>query len=421
MRRLIAAEDLYAGEHWTVARGLPDLSGRARITAMGVLGWLRPHPGRRADPPLRGRRSAADRIGCPAAPTARARGGMPWPRGKDPSRGSRAASAPWPPPTRPPASCWRCPPPTWMPAATTSSPPRREVPDPDQLHGHICRGPAARACSPRLMVPADARLQAVLGGTRQALNARIAAHLLSAGITGRADATRHLAQLLAEPAASPPLRAEETQRRGGQRDDQRPPRSGTGDVGQQAAARVPRRRIRLRAAAVRATAPAGHRRRDGDRPGRGPRAGQAGTADHPGPHAPLYMFTLTAGEILQVADISRVSRDDLGELIGYQRPEVRQHIQEITDYLDSDQPLFPNPIIIALPSTVRFTCSRGTERQRRHRRQRDPGDPAAERRRAQAGLDRRRPAARLRAGRGEAAGLPGPGQRLRRRLGGHAA
>ena len=75
--------------------------------------------------------------------------------------------------------------------------------------------------------------------------------------------------------------------------------------------------------------------------------------------APLYMFSLTAGEILQVADISRVSRDDLGDLIGYQRPEVRQHIQEITDYLDSDQPLFPNPIIIALPSTVQFTCSRG--------------------------------------------------------------
>lgn len=75
--------------------------------------------------------------------------------------------------------------------------------------------------------------------------------------------------------------------------------------------------------------------------------------------APLYMFTLTAAEILQVADVSRVSRDDLGELIGYQRPEVRSHIQEITEYLDSDRPLFPNPIIMALPSTVRFTCSRG--------------------------------------------------------------
>jgi DGQHR domain-containing protein len=75
--------------------------------------------------------------------------------------------------------------------------------------------------------------------------------------------------------------------------------------------------------------------------------------------AQLYMFTLTGSEVLKVADISRVSRDDLGELIGYQRAEVRSHIQEITDYLDSGQPLFPNPIIMALPSTVRFTCSRG--------------------------------------------------------------
>ena len=73
----------------------------------------------------------------------------------------------------------------------------------------------------------------------------------------------------------------------------------------------------------------------------------------------LYLFSLTAGEVLQIADISRVSRDDAGELIGYQRPEVRQHIQEITEYLDGDQILFPNPIIIALSSGVRFTCSRG--------------------------------------------------------------
>jgi len=77
------------------------------------------------------------------------------------------------------------------------------------------------------------------------------------------------------------------------------------------------------------------------------------------PDCPLYLFSLTASEIMRIADISRVSRDQAGDLIGYQRPEVRQHIQEIVDYLDSDQVIFPNPIIIALPSTVRFTCSRG--------------------------------------------------------------
>jgi DGQHR domain-containing protein len=73
----------------------------------------------------------------------------------------------------------------------------------------------------------------------------------------------------------------------------------------------------------------------------------------------LYVFSLTAPEIAQLTDISRVSRDESGDLIGYQRPEVRQHVQEIVDYLDSDEVIFPNPIIIALPSTVRFVASRG--------------------------------------------------------------
>lgn len=77
------------------------------------------------------------------------------------------------------------------------------------------------------------------------------------------------------------------------------------------------------------------------------------------PDSPLYLFSLTAQEILQIADISRVSRDQSGDLIGYQRPEVRQHVQEIVDYVDSDHVIFPNPIIIALPSTVRFACTRG--------------------------------------------------------------
>ena len=74
---------------------------------------------------------------------------------------------------------------------------------------------------------------------------------------------------------------------------------------------------------------------------------------------PLYLFSLTAAEILQFADISRLARDQTGELIGYQRPEVRRHIQEIVDYLNGDQVIFPNPIILALSSAVRFTQSRG--------------------------------------------------------------
>ena len=73
----------------------------------------------------------------------------------------------------------------------------------------------------------------------------------------------------------------------------------------------------------------------------------------------MYLFSLDRQEILEVAEISRVGRGDHGELIGYQRPEVRQHVKEITDYLNGDDVLFPNPIIIALPSTVKWTSSRG--------------------------------------------------------------
>ena len=77
------------------------------------------------------------------------------------------------------------------------------------------------------------------------------------------------------------------------------------------------------------------------------------------PDCPLYVFSLTAREVLQIAEISRVSRDHAGDLIGYQRPEVRQHIRDIVEYLDSDPVIFPNPIIVALSPTVRFTCGRG--------------------------------------------------------------
>ena len=74
---------------------------------------------------------------------------------------------------------------------------------------------------------------------------------------------------------------------------------------------------------------------------------------------PLYMFTLTGAEILQIADISRLSRGDDGRLIGYQRPEVKKHVQDIVNYLDTEGGLFPNSIILALSSRTRFRASRG--------------------------------------------------------------
>ena len=73
----------------------------------------------------------------------------------------------------------------------------------------------------------------------------------------------------------------------------------------------------------------------------------------------IYVFALTAAELEQLAEISRVSRDAAGELIGYQRPEVKKHVDNIVEYLNSDEPVFPNAIILSLSSRCRFIKSRG--------------------------------------------------------------
>ncbi len=74
---------------------------------------------------------------------------------------------------------------------------------------------------------------------------------------------------------------------------------------------------------------------------------------------PLFLFSLTGEEILSLADISRVSRDDAGKLLGYQRPEVKRHIEDIVEYLESDSPIFTNSLIFALSSEVTFKEARG--------------------------------------------------------------
>jgi DGQHR domain-containing protein len=74
---------------------------------------------------------------------------------------------------------------------------------------------------------------------------------------------------------------------------------------------------------------------------------------------PLYSFYLRGEEILEVAEISRIKRNEKGSLLGYQRGEVSRHIGEITDYLDSGDVIFPNAILLAMSTEVKFKQSRG--------------------------------------------------------------
>ena len=71
----------------------------------------------------------------------------------------------------------------------------------------------------------------------------------------------------------------------------------------------------------------------------------------------LYTFAVDGKLVHRFATVSRVRRDDAGQLSGYQRPEVLSHIDEIRNYVESQSPLIPNAIVLAFDSRVRFESS----------------------------------------------------------------
>lgn len=80
---------------------------------------------------------------------------------------------------------------------------------------------------------------------------------------------------------------------------------------------------------------------------------------HQGKGIEVYAFFIYGSDITSIADISRVTRDDDDELKGFQRSEIKNHVKSITEYLNSNNALFPNSIILALGKEVEFRQSRG--------------------------------------------------------------
>jgi DGQHR domain-containing protein len=80
-----------------------------------------------------------------------------------------------------------------------------------------------------------------------------------------------------------------------------------------------------------------------------------------GEQVPVYSFFIPGGELLRVAGISRLGRSSNGSLEGFQRADIKRHVAAITEFLDSGKVLFPNAIILAVSSRVRFVRSRGKE------------------------------------------------------------
>jgi DGQHR domain-containing protein len=78
-----------------------------------------------------------------------------------------------------------------------------------------------------------------------------------------------------------------------------------------------------------------------------------------GDNVPVYSFFLRGSDITKVADISRIARDETDALRGFQRREIKEHVNAIADFLNSGPVVFPNAIILALSPDVDFRLSRG--------------------------------------------------------------
>jgi DGQHR domain-containing protein len=79
---------------------------------------------------------------------------------------------------------------------------------------------------------------------------------------------------------------------------------------------------------------------------------------HQGPNRILYSFAVDGKELPLFTTISRIHRDDDTQIRGYQRPEVLSHIAAIRRYLESDDPIVPNALVVAFDKRVNFEPQR---------------------------------------------------------------
>lgn len=71
----------------------------------------------------------------------------------------------------------------------------------------------------------------------------------------------------------------------------------------------------------------------------------------------IYAFGVDGKRIAEFAAVARAGRDQDKQFVGYQRPEVRKHVAEIKRYLETEHPMMPNAIVLAMGESVRFVPS----------------------------------------------------------------
>src|SRR5256885_343778 len=75
----------------------------------------------------------------------------------------------------------------------------------------------------------------------------------------------------------------------------------------------------------------------------------------------IYCFAVDGKRLHEFTAVSRIRRDTQETLHGYQRPEVASHIKAIKRYLESDQAMLANALVLAFDSRVYFEPATGRE------------------------------------------------------------
>lgn len=75
----------------------------------------------------------------------------------------------------------------------------------------------------------------------------------------------------------------------------------------------------------------------------------------------VVMIRATAAQVAEVASIERLSRDSEGRAVGFQRPQVSGHISEIRSYLEQDDAVLPNALVLAFVGTAKVIAGKGAQ------------------------------------------------------------
>lgn len=70
------------------------------------------------------------------------------------------------------------------------------------------------------------------------------------------------------------------------------------------------------------------------------------------PQHAVFSFAASAAQVLEMGRIERAGRSDTGILSGFQRPQIAAHIHEIRDYLEREDAVLPNSIVVAFTDRV---------------------------------------------------------------------